>query len=183
MSSNTTNPPNNRAILNTAQLIKAVMSSASEAKLGALYINATSSTHQNGPLSAPHSDANRQHHHSRGHQQQHSTATNNSNGYEVSLAQMPRSTTAVLFFLASRQNQPSQLLHQAPLLSASRQATPTNLDTTKCHRCSASIPTTHASTYAQLQICGSSSVINPQIHNNIAVFMKGCARHPVDAYY
>ena len=40
MSSDTTNPPNNGAILNIAQLIKAVMSSAAEAKLGALYINA-----------------------------------------------------------------------------------------------------------------------------------------------
>jgi hypothetical protein len=34
------NPPNNGAILNIAQLIKAVMSFAAEAELGALYINA-----------------------------------------------------------------------------------------------------------------------------------------------
>ena len=40
MSSDTTDPPNNGAILNTAQLIKAVISSAGEAKLSALYINA-----------------------------------------------------------------------------------------------------------------------------------------------
>jgi hypothetical protein len=40
MSSDTTNPPNNGAILNIAQLIKAVMPSAAKAKLGALYINA-----------------------------------------------------------------------------------------------------------------------------------------------
>ena len=33
-------PPNNGAILNIAQVIKAVMSSAAEAELGALYINA-----------------------------------------------------------------------------------------------------------------------------------------------
>jgi hypothetical protein len=39
MSSDTTNPPNNGAILNIAQLIKAVMSSAAEAELGTLYIN------------------------------------------------------------------------------------------------------------------------------------------------
>jgi hypothetical protein len=31
--------PNNKAVLNVAQVIKAVMSSAAEAKLGALYIN------------------------------------------------------------------------------------------------------------------------------------------------
>jgi hypothetical protein len=40
MSSNTKDPANNGAVLNIAQLIKAVISSAAEAKLGALYINA-----------------------------------------------------------------------------------------------------------------------------------------------
>jgi hypothetical protein len=40
MSSDTTDPQNNGAVLNIAQLIKAVMSSAAEAELGALYINA-----------------------------------------------------------------------------------------------------------------------------------------------
>jgi hypothetical protein len=39
MSNNTAKPPNNGAILTTAQIIKAVMSSAVEAKVGALYIN------------------------------------------------------------------------------------------------------------------------------------------------
>ena len=40
LSSDTKDPANNGAVLNIAQLIKAVMSSAAEAKLGALYINA-----------------------------------------------------------------------------------------------------------------------------------------------
>ena len=40
MSSDVANPRNNGAVLNIAQLIKAVMSSAAEAELGALYINA-----------------------------------------------------------------------------------------------------------------------------------------------
>ena len=40
MSSDITNSHNNSAVLNIAQLIKAVMSSAAEAELGALYINA-----------------------------------------------------------------------------------------------------------------------------------------------
>jgi hypothetical protein len=40
MSENSTNPPNNGAVLNVAQIIKAVMSSAAEAELGALFINA-----------------------------------------------------------------------------------------------------------------------------------------------
>ena len=40
MSNNEPMPPNNGAILNIAQIIKAVMSSAAEAELRALYINA-----------------------------------------------------------------------------------------------------------------------------------------------
>jgi hypothetical protein len=39
-SNNSEDPPNNGAILNISQIIKAVMSSAAEAELGALYINA-----------------------------------------------------------------------------------------------------------------------------------------------
>ncbi len=37
---NTEDPPNNGAVLNISQIIKTVMSSAAEAELGALYINA-----------------------------------------------------------------------------------------------------------------------------------------------
>ncbi len=40
LSLDTEDPINNGAVLNIAQLIKAVMSSAVEAELGALYINA-----------------------------------------------------------------------------------------------------------------------------------------------
>ena len=40
MSANTKDPANNGAVLNIAQLIKAVMSSAAEGELGTLYINA-----------------------------------------------------------------------------------------------------------------------------------------------
>ncbi len=39
MSNNTAKPPNNGAILTTVQIIKAVMSLATDAKVGALYIN------------------------------------------------------------------------------------------------------------------------------------------------
>jgi hypothetical protein len=40
LSGNETYPPNNGAILNIAKVINAVMSSAAEAELGALFINA-----------------------------------------------------------------------------------------------------------------------------------------------
>ena len=39
MSNDSTNPPNNGAVLTIAQIIKNVMSSAAEAELGALFIN------------------------------------------------------------------------------------------------------------------------------------------------
>ncbi len=45
LSSNIANPPNNGAILNIAQIIDAVMSSAAEAELGALFINAQEAVH------------------------------------------------------------------------------------------------------------------------------------------
>ena len=39
MSSNTDMPPNNGAVMTISQIIKAVLSSAAEAKVGALFIN------------------------------------------------------------------------------------------------------------------------------------------------
>ena len=45
LSTNEEIPPNNGSILNVAQIIKAVMSSAAEAELGALYINAREAVH------------------------------------------------------------------------------------------------------------------------------------------
>ena len=45
MSNNVDIPPNNGAILNIAKIIKAVMSSAAEAEVGALFINAKEAVH------------------------------------------------------------------------------------------------------------------------------------------
>jgi hypothetical protein len=45
LSSDVQNPPNNGAVLTIAQIIDAVMLSAAEAKLGALYINAKEAVH------------------------------------------------------------------------------------------------------------------------------------------
>ena len=45
MSNDTVHPPNNGAVLNIAQIIKNVMSSAAEAELGALYIMARKTIH------------------------------------------------------------------------------------------------------------------------------------------
>jgi hypothetical protein len=45
MSSNLQNPQNNGAVLTIAHIIDAVMSSAAEAELGALFINAKEAVH------------------------------------------------------------------------------------------------------------------------------------------
>jgi hypothetical protein len=52
LSSNTQHPPNNGAILNVAQIIKAVMSSAAEAELAGLFINAKEAVYIRNILTA-----------------------------------------------------------------------------------------------------------------------------------
>ncbi len=60
-------PPNNGAIFTNMTIIKAVMASAAEAKLGALYLNAKKSSipmtnsHQNGAPATANTNSNRQH--------------------------------------------------------------------------------------------------------------------------
>jgi hypothetical protein len=49
LSSDTTITPNNGAVLNIANIIKNIMSSATEAELAGLYIMARSGIHQNHP--------------------------------------------------------------------------------------------------------------------------------------
>ena len=49
MSENEEYPNNNRAVLTIAQIIKAIMSSATEANLGALYINSREAIPQRNP--------------------------------------------------------------------------------------------------------------------------------------
>jgi hypothetical protein len=50
LSSNTEIPPNNGAVLNISQIIKAVMSSAAESEMGGLYINAKQAVPQRNLL-------------------------------------------------------------------------------------------------------------------------------------
>jgi hypothetical protein len=51
LSNDSQNPPNNGAVLTIAQIIDAVMSSAAEAELGALFINAKEAVHMQRILS------------------------------------------------------------------------------------------------------------------------------------
>jgi hypothetical protein len=72
MSSNVTNPHNNGAVLNIAQLIKAVMT-----------------PHRNGPHPTAYSHSNQKQHGMRGSQQQYTTLANKSNGHEITLVTLP----------------------------------------------------------------------------------------------
>ncbi len=66
LSHNVDIPPNNGAILTVATIIKAVMSSAAEAELGAIFINAkeavirTTNTHRDGASATTNTDSDGQ---------------------------------------------------------------------------------------------------------------------------
>ena len=130
LSSDTENSINNGAVLNIAQLIKAVMSSAAEAELSALYINACKAVPQCQTLAEM------------GHKQPPTPMqTNNSTALGVVNNNIqPRRTKAMdmrfhwlrcrkaqhqfRFFLVARNHQQSRLLDQAPLRSPPHQKTP-----------------------------------------------------------
>ncbi len=106
MSSNIDNPINNGAVLNLAQLTKAVMSSTAEAELGALYINAREAIPQQQPLeemghNQPPTPMQTNNTATLGPwrcEQQHSTSMHQSHGHAIPLAQMPRSPRSIPIF-------------------------------------------------------------------------------------
>ncbi len=138
LSLDTENPINNGAVLNITQLIKAVMSSAAEAELGALYINAREAIPQCQTLAEM------------GHKQPPTPMqTDNSTALVVMNNNIqPRRTKAMdmqfhwlrcrgaqhqfCFFLAPRNHQQSRLLDQAPLHSPPHKKTPRNLNPQDC---------------------------------------------------
>jgi hypothetical protein len=113
-------PINNGAVLNISQIIKAVMSSAAEAELGALFINAKTAVSMRQTLEemghpqprTPH--PNRQFHRSRTTHQQDPPQGIEGHGYAIQLATMPRSTRSILILLETRNAELSRLLDQAP---------------------------------------------------------------------
>jgi hypothetical protein len=84
-------PINNQAVLNILQIIKAVMSSAAEAKLGALFINAenggfhTKDTRRNGTLTIMHSHPNQQLDRTRTNHQQDLPQSTEGHGHAIPL--------------------------------------------------------------------------------------------------
>jgi hypothetical protein len=148
LSSDTEDPINNGAVLNIAQLIKAVMSSATEAELGALYINARKAVPQCQTVAEM------------GHKQLPTPMqTDNStalrvvnNNIQILRTKMDmrfhwlrcrEAQDKFHFFLAPRNHQQSRLLDQAPLRSPPHQKTPQNLNPQDCTGCSTCICKTH----------------------------------------
>jgi hypothetical protein len=107
---------NNGAVHNVSKILKAVMSSAAKAELGALYINACKAVpmcqllkemgHKQ-PKTPIKTD-----------QQQHPTATYKGHGQAFPLAMLSQITKPIQVLLVTRNQQPSQLLDQASLRSS-----------------------------------------------------------------
>jgi hypothetical protein len=195
LSSDCDDPANNGAVLNLAQLIKAVMSSAAEAELGALYINAREAVPQQITLTEM------------GHKQ---PQTPMQTKYTTALGVMnnniqPRCTKAMdmrfhwlrcreaqcqfRFFLAPRSHQQSRLLDQASLRSPPHRKAPRDLNPQDCIGSPTSVsqthprpPTTIPTKHQTLTICTSnSSGVNSTTASYIEV-LKGCVRYPLSNY-
>ena len=89
VSNNNEFPPNNGAILTVAQIIKAVMSSAAEAEIGAMFINARTAAPARKTLEEMGHHADRQRRRSHIRHKQCAAQTNKAHGYVVSLVAQP----------------------------------------------------------------------------------------------
>jgi hypothetical protein len=118
--------PNNGAILNIAQIIKAVMSSAAEAELGALFINAKLAIpirHTLEELGHPQGRTPMQTDNSTAHgivnNKIQPKATKESNGYEILLAKRSGSTKFLPVLLATWKMQHGRLLDKTSCSNSS----------------------------------------------------------------
>ncbi len=150
MSSDTKDPSNNGAVLNIAQLIKAVMSSAAKAKPDALYINTREAVPMQNVLKEI------------GHPQLPTLIqTDNSTALWVVTSNIqPRRTKAMdmrfywlhdrgaqkqfRFFLAAGQNKPRQLLDQTPLCCSPHSKAKQHSTTTQRGHCTTCINSTQS---------------------------------------
>ena len=110
-------PINNGAVLNISQIIWAVMSSAAEAELGALFIYAKNSSFnaknadQTWTSAAPHPDANQKRNSTRTTHQQNSTKSTQGHGHVLPLATVSRFARPISLLLATWNAEPGRLLH------------------------------------------------------------------------
>jgi hypothetical protein len=119
--SNLNDPPVSGAILNISKILKAFMSSAAEAELGALYINAWEAIpmqlllkemgHKQAPTPI-------QTNNSTAHgvvTKKHPTTMHQGNGHEIPLAPLLRHPRLIPILLVPRTRQPSRLLDKTSL--------------------------------------------------------------------
>ena len=96
MSSDRQMPPNNGPVLTLCQIIRTAMSSACEAEIGAMYMNASQAvparknTREDGASTSKDANADRQFRSALGSHKQHSTAPDKGNGYTCLLVEMSR---------------------------------------------------------------------------------------------
>jgi hypothetical protein len=106
-------PRNNGAVLNISQIIKAVMSSAAEAELGALFINAkngsldATNTRQTRPPPTAHPNANRQFNRERTtHEHDHAQGFEG-HGHAIPLVALPQHPGPISILLETGHTKPS----------------------------------------------------------------------------
>jgi hypothetical protein len=122
-SSNVEDPPDNGAILNIPKILKAIMSSAAKAELGALYINAWEAISMQlllkemghkqppTPIQTDNSTAHRV--------VTNPTTMHQGDEHEIPLATLPRRPRPIPILLVPRTRQPSQLLDKTSLRCSS----------------------------------------------------------------
>ena len=141
MSNDTKDPKNNGAVLNIAQIIKSVVSSAAEADIGALFINsrhaipARVTAEEMGHISNP----NRQHNSRRIRVEKSHTASHQVNRHEVLVGARPSGPTAIQILLGPRQAKQCRLLDEAFLHGPPRREEPHFYDPCMCIGCTAGI--------------------------------------------
>jgi hypothetical protein len=110
LTNNDEHPPNNGAILTVATIIKAVMSSAAEAELGALYLNAKEAVYIQQILTKmghpqPKTPIQTDNFDDRGsNKQQSSTRANQVNGHAIPLAARLQSPRPIQILLEARED-------------------------------------------------------------------------------
>jgi hypothetical protein len=139
MTGNEDIPINNGAVLNILQIIRAVMSLAAEAKLGALFINSKNGSlhatlsQRNGTSTNSHPHTNRQ------FNCPHTTHTQNygqsieGHGHEIPLVALPQSTGPVSFLLETWNTKFGGLLDQASCSQPPQSFLATNTNLFKEH--------------------------------------------------
>ncbi len=122
------------------------MSSAAEAELGALFINAknchlhTTNPHQTWPPATTHPDANRQCHGTCTTHQQNFTQSTQGHGHGFPLATVPQCPRTILLLLETWHTKLGRLLHKASPLNTLQVCMPNNPHSSQQSRIQETLP-------------------------------------------